>query len=451
MRRTVLAAVVALTLLLASAGAAVAADLPSHRAPGAAPPSAVAGPGLRLAPAAHFAPLGAKLAGTAVVNGHVYDSGGGAIYGAYVAWAVTLGDTFESGDTQTDATGAYSFTNLPAAPGTGELLVASPTEPWAIGRYDATWADPGTTTFDFQPGVVTTVLLRGGPWVGWGDAMVFLFGSDAVSGVAGMTDIAGSSDAVSGYSYGVPGTYQDGAAYFWMDEGKEFTTTATLGAGAVSAETIVVDQATAQRLMVTTPYWASGKPGTAIKVRHENYPAGWTLDYYGYADSPTGKPFKSYGSLATTGASPFSKGVTIPTTAPAGYCYVVNATHREGPLSLDTPFQVCTLKSTKTAVRKGDSIKLGGVIPTEGRWGSNAGKSKYVTIYKRTKSVSAAPTAWDATKKGWTKVAKVKANGLGKYASAYLKPTRTTWYVVRYPGDNWYWGAYTSVVKVRVY
>jgi hypothetical protein len=47
-------------------------------------------------------------------------------------------------------------------------------------------------------------------------------------------------------------------------------------------------------------------------------------------------------------------------------------------------------------------------------------------------------------------VGRVKANGLGRYAR-FLRPTRTTWYVVRYPGDDWYWHAYTSVLKVRVY
>ncbi len=450
MRRIAIAAVAALTVLLAPAAVVAAADLPSHRAPGGAPPPAPGARQIRPAPAAHFAPLGAKLAGTAVVNGHVYDFGGSPMNGAYVAWAVTLGEGFEAGDAQSDALGAYSLSNLPAAPGTGELLVGSPSEPWAIGRYDATWADPGPTTFDFRPGVVSTVLLRGGPWDFWNAVSVYLYGADARSGVAGMSTVAGADPQVSGWAYGTPGTYQNGAAYFWMDEGKEFATTTTLVAGAASGDTIVVDQAGAQRIMVTSPYWASGKPGTVVKVRHENYPAGWTLDYSGYADSPTGKPFKSYGSLATTGASPFSKGLTIPATAPAGYWYVVNATHREGPLSLDTPFQVCTLKASKSAIRKGASIRLSGVIPTEGHWGSQPGKSKYVTIYKRT-TAAGQPTVLDPTKKGWTRVARVKANGLGRYASAYLKPARTTWYVVWYPRDQWYWGAYTSVLKVRVY
>ena len=202
---------------------------------------------------------------------------------------------------------------------------------------------------------------------------------------------------------------------------------------------------------MTTPYWGSGKPGTVAKVRHWNFPADWTLDFYGYGETPSGLPEKSYGSLLTTGADPFTKTVTIPTRATPGYWYVLQTNHRDGALTLDTPFQVCTLKSSKAAVRRGGSIKLRGIIPTEGHWGSTPGKVKYVTIYRRTRSVSAAPKVWNPTTRGWTKVARIRASGLGKYTSAYLKPTRTTWYVVRYSHDNWYYGGYTSVLKVRVY
>jgi hypothetical protein len=450
MRKTAVAALVALILTLALASTALAVDLVSSRHPDGSPPGDEARM-TTMSARAHFVPLGVKLAGTAVINGQVRDFGNSLLPGAYVAWAVTVGPSFETGDTMTDGSGLYSFSGLPAATGNGELFVGSPSEPWGIGRYDASWADPGPTSFDFRPGVIMTVALRGGPWNGWSNLTTYLYGSDALSGVAGMSTISSSDEEVSGYNYAAPGTYGDGVAYFWMDEGIEFSTNATITAGDSSGQTIVLDQANAQRIYVTAPYWASGKPGTSATVKAWNYPAGWPLDYYGYADSPSGTPFKDYSDLVTTGASPFTKSLTIPSTAPAGYWYLLGAYNTSGYLDLATPFQVCTLKSSKTAVKKGGSIKLSGVIPTEGHWGSQAGKSKYVTIYKRTKSVSAAPTVWDPTTKGWTKVARVKANGLGKYASAYLKPSRTTWYVVRYPGDNWYWGAYTSVLKVRVY
>lgn len=31
-----------------------------------------------------------------------------------------------------------------------------------------------------------------------------------------------------------------------------------------------------------------------------------------------------------------------------------------------------------------------------------------------------------------------------------LRPQRSTWYIVRYPGDDWYWRGYTAVTKVTV-
>jgi len=62
-------------------------------------------------------------------------------------------------------------------------------------------------------------------------------------------------------------------------------------------------------------------------------------------------------------------------------------------------------------------VKLRGVVPVKGHWGSTAGIRKYVWIYKRTKSASAPPTR----------------------------------YVARYAGDDQYWRAYTSVRKVRVH
>ena len=84
-----------------------------------------------------------------------------------------------------------------------------------------------------------------------------------------------------------------------------------------------------------------------------------------------------------------------------------------------------------------------------GAQGGTAGKTKPIVVYQRTKSAGQ-PTVWNAASKGWHKVATLKASGLGKYTSHLLHPSRTTWYVVRYPGDNWYYAGYTSVIKVTV-
>jgi len=449
MRPIALAVSTAVILMLAPAASAGATDLPSHRVPGGRPSSAAVRPAPQ-APSDRFFTLGASLAGGAVVTGHVYDFDGSPIDGAPVAWSVATGGTYESGSTSAGPDGVYTFSGLPAAAGTGELLASSPAQPWSIGRFDATWPDPGQTTFDFRPGVITTSITRGGPWAGWSDVWAYVYGSDAISSVAGMSTISGTSPTVTGDTWAMPGTYADGAVYFWMDEGIEFTTSAAVAGGARSGQTISVDQSLAQRVMVTQPYWASGKPGSVVKIRHEGFPGAWTLDYVGFSDSPAAPTVRTLGSLITTGTSTFTKTVTIPTRAPAGYFYYLEAQHREGPLAVDAPFQVCTLNASKNSVRKGGEIKLRGVVPTEGHLGPDPGQRKWVTVYKRTRYVSGPPKAWDPTRSGWTEVARIQTDRFGKY-SRYLKPSRTTWYVVRYPADDWYWRAYTSVLKVRVY
>lgn len=451
MRKIVLAAAVALLTTLWLTGAAFALDRPSYRAPDGRAPATKAAT-WAVESHAGFQALGAKLAGTAVLNGHIYTYGGSPMEGAYV-----YGEAYDYGasawtwaETYTDASGAYSLTNLAAANQEGFLYASSPVEPWNVQRYSATWADPGPTTFDIRPGVVTTTAVRGSVWPGWEYVENELFGSDAASNILAESYVFGTNDVVVGDSYAPGGAYDWGAMYFWSDQGLEYYPAASVTAGMRSGQTVNVPQDDAQRIYVTAPYWASGKPGTTATVRHWNFPAGWNLQFQGWPDSPTGS-VKVFGTGVAPVTDPFSKKLKVPTTAPAGYSYYFETDHADGPLVLYTPFQVCTLKSTKTAIKPGTRIKLSGVVPTQGHWGSTAGKTKYVTIYKRTKSVSSAPTVWNPTTKGWTKVATVKANGLGKYASAYLKPSRTTWYVVRYPGDDWYQGAFTSVLKVRVY
>ena len=106
-------------------------------------------------------------------------------------------------------------------------------------------------------------------------------------------------------------------------------------------------------------------------------------------------------------------------------------------------FQVCTLVSTKKIIVRGASVRLSGVIPA-------IGVSKKVILYSRTKSAGP-PTKWDATKAGWKKVATLTTTKAGAYKSALLRPTRSTWYIVRYPGDATNFNAFTSVLKVTVH
>ena len=42
----------------------------------------------------------------------------------------------------------------------------------------------------------------------------------------------------------------------------------------------------------------------------------------------------------------------------------------------------------------------------------------------------------------------MRCDGYGVYKTGVLRPTRNTWYVACYGGDDWYWGAFTNVVSV---
>jgi photosystem II stability/assembly factor-like uncharacterized protein len=252
-----------------------------------------------------------------------------------------------------------------------------------------------------------------------------------------VTSIDMASDGLHGWAMGV------GAIDFML---------ATSDGGLTWARqlNLSANQADAQRIMIKTPYWASGKPGTSVKMLLQQFRKGFVSAFSGYSEYPAGAPTRSLGSYTSKGNRNEYKTLTVPSTAKPGYWYLLGVKHSDGVLYLETPFQVCTLKASKTAIPRGGSVKLSCVVPTQGHWGSTAGKRKPIAVYQRT-TEAGQPTVWDPTKKGWKLVGVFRADGFGKFTTKALKPTRTTWYVVQYAGDDWYWGAFTSVVKVKVY
>jgi len=241
-----------------------------------------------------------------------------------------------------------------------------------------------------------------------------------------------------------------GSIYFWNEEGMELSVSGTaVSSGTNASPGVTAREADAQRLWMD--YWGSGKPGTATWLVLNNYPDGWVNDVYGVADYPSSAKVKSFGSFTSTGAPYDGKRMTIPSSVAPGYAYYVWASHDSGPLSLQTWFQTCTLKPSKATVSRGASITLSGIVPVKGHYGSKKGTPKYVTIYKTTsaKAAKAQPAvSGGKTVKGWTKVGKVRTDGLGKYRKGSIRPSGTTWYCVWYAGDTQYWGAWTSVAKV---
>lgn len=223
----------------------------------------------------------------------------------------------------------------------------------------------------------------------------------------------------------------------------------TDGGATWTATAATFDEAAAQRLTISTPYYASGGPGSKVKLRFAGFPAGWSSVLGGYSAWPATAPMSVLGTHTASGTAAQYKTATVPKTAKPGYFYLLTADHQQGPLHLEVPFQVCTLKSSRSSVARGGSIRLSGVVPVEGHLGSTPGKYKNVAIFSRT-TAAAQPTVPDPRKRGWTLVKVVRSDRLGAYRTPLLRPKRSTWYVALYGGDGWYWGGYTPVVKVSV-
>jgi hypothetical protein len=452
-RLLILTTVVAAALSLA---APVAAATPRAAGDGhhEARPDTLRAPGVGAAKA-HFAPLGARLSGAASVFGFLYDSNHFPTAGATVecdSWSAAEQKWYWNDDT-TAADGYYSMGVLPTT--FGEIW-AYPDEDTTFALGNEVWANGASYSRTFYPGRVSVIGHRGGPWDDDADfegLSVRLWGTYRFS--KGFI-YAGSTTAspVSGLVDALDGGYYGGSVKYFYNEGLEFWSPFTVSSGSTSGTTIVVDESDAQREWFASPYWYSGKPGASVKVALNNFPAGWINLVTGYTDDPDETASREYGTVTSTGTATKYVTVKVPSTATPGYGYWIGLQHVDGsggeyPLYLEETYQICTMKASKTSVRKGATIRVTGVVPVEGHWGSEAGDSKVVTLYAH-KGTARVPTKWNPASQGWVKVGTVRTNGYGAYTTPYFKPLKTLTLVVRYPGDDWYFGAYTSAQKITV-
>jgi hypothetical protein len=250
------------------------------------------------------------------------------------------------------------------------------------------------------------------------------------------------------------GAYTGGSVNFWLDEGVEFSDALTVTSGTTPSGTISVSELGAQRVQFpVSGFKYSGKPGATVRVSRFNFPAGWGNAVSGYSD-PTGKPSVSYGTKVSQGGASEPLSVKIPGTAKPGYSYWIGFQHVNGddylPLYLETSYQVCTMKPSKTSITKSTRIRVSGIVPTEGHWGSKIGQRKAIVLWyhRGTKGV---PTIWNSPKKqGWIPVGSMKTTGTGSYTTPYFRVPATGTFVVQYNGDDWYYGGFTSTAKVAV-
>lgn len=464
MKRLFVAAALCAAILLFAAPAALAANAPLHAAghSGASARAAFAKAPMDRAPL-KYEPLARRiLTGSGTINLSVYSYLGEEEVGATAQWLVMTDDDYGTGYGTTDADGHVELTGVPAATGSnGEITVFldNPDN----GMYDLSnlgWGDGGWSGA-LQAGRLPVTIVRSSQsgWTGWTAARVWLWAENAGREAhLARTDITQIGATTNGYARTIttgPELLTDGALYFWDNQGLELPVgSIAVSPGQEAAPGQTVHQAQAQRLWMDA--WGSGKPGTRTWLGLDNYPSGWVNSIGGVADWPESATPKDFGSFTTTGnAADDWKRITIPSGAAPGYAYYVWADHDGGSLSLSTWFQVCTLKPSRATIGRSTAIALSGVVPIKGHEGSTRGTPKYVHLYKTTSSRLAAkgqpPVNGGGTRAaGWTRIGRVRTDGLGKYRKGSIRPGRTTWYVAWYPRDAWYWGAWTSVAKVTV-
>jgi len=416
-------------------------------------PEALAGPdgrsGRERAGEAARIPERTAVGSTCTVSGTVLDYNGYPVAGADVELSYRDASGHYTGWTYatTGPNGSFGFSNVPVT-NQGRLWTW-PTAASEYRRHNLAFA-PGANYYELRPGQVAVVAVRSSDtdWNDWTDLWVECYGEHGTAD----REIVGTS----GYAYAMEPSFDYATVEFWANEATEVQTFANpvpVVAGATSRATIQVFEESSQRIWVDQPYWASGPPNAKIAVALENWPAGYKAQFYGDQDAPDDREIDYTGEWTSSGGTGYVT-MTVPSWATPGYIFHPHAWRSDDlweftALDIHDFYQVCTLKPSASSFRWGKWITVSGVVPTEGHWGSEPGISKTVTLYAHA-GTAAVPTKWNPTSQGWKKVYSIKADGFGRYVSKRFRPNRTLTLVVRYPGDDWYWDAYTSVQKITV-
>ncbi len=441
------------TVLLMMSAPAMAAESPLTQSPWASS---------HMAPRSHDFPDSAQseaLSGTGVIRGTVLGYDGLPVTDAYVtSWF----DDYSGDTAQTDTSGSYEMTGVPALVGTGELWMWPNTDEGPLYICGGlTFLDPGPTVFDFWPGRLPLTIHRGGPWAEWSSASVSLYGGDETSpDLETYQDLTvGSADPFSGYAYALPGDYTSAVVTFqgggWparRTEAQEIPlpqeAPAVVQSGQTGAVTLIADERDAGRAKVTR--WASGAPGSRVILRLSNLRSGDVYEING--ESMNGRePEKSFGTLTVPSPAPaaISVPVRVPLGVPTGDKYNFTASRVGGHLQLVASYQVCTFEASRHGISPGTGVKLTGRVPIIP--GPRFANWMTLTLFERP-GVAGQPWTWQA--KRWTKIMTIRTSldRDGRFSTPYLHPRRTTSYVIRYPRSfDPSWRAFTSVATVHIH
>ena len=327
------------------------------------------------------------------------------------------------------------------------------------------FADPGTSTYDLRPARVTWSATRGGPWGSdWQDPFFEVVGmSAAATPVYAMTHRSGVSTGatVTDWALALPADVRLVACYFYPNEVAVWDAADAgdspipVTVGGTTTLPFTFDEASAYRSFFTKPYWASGKPGTALRLALQNFPAGSEVAFSGWSESPNGVATTWGGkSLTSTGPQQQTVSLTVPAKAKPGYSFVVvagDATARYNIVMVAPMayFQVCTLNATKTSIRRRDRGEAERRGPDRGPLGLDARQGQVrVDLQAHDRGVGAAHGL--GRHEEGLEAGRARAQRRLRPLPQRLapRPARTTWYVARYAGDDQYRRAYTSVLRV---
>jgi hypothetical protein len=387
------------------------------------------------------------LSGAGVIKLNIYDGYGAGQDYAQVQWLVDNGTDFGTGKGTTDLYGRVELTGVPEAVDGSGAIVVQDLRGWiSYGLSNLSWPASGMEMV-IEPGRQTITITAGGDWAKrWRNALVDFYSTDGSRLKRTSSQVPRATvtaTTTNGWAYPLDGEVTGGAVYFYSNEGRELDTSGlTVVSGQQTARTLKCNEYGSPRIYPSDTSWASGKPGSTFKLFFKYFPAAWVNRLSG-CDYETGKASAWSVNWTSPGKSAVAKTLKVPTSATPGHTYVFKAQHTSGPLSLEYPYQVCTLDASDTTVTANQKIRLSGVVPVE------PGHTKKVHIYKRATAAGQPEYyGYPYAVPGWTKIVSINTNGEGYY-STFVTPGRTTYYCGYYEKDNiGHWKAWTAVRKV---
>ena len=350
----------------------------------------------------------------------------------------------DAGDTATAADGSFSLAGIPSHPGHDSIMAGSYADSGLTYMilYHLDFSSPGS--YVLRPGHVN-VSIAHAPAGKRADVSLGDANYSAIDSSVGLTDGYGVADTV-------PPDFNSARASFPNANGTVTAETEWISPGhapvAVSPGTVAdtavgFDWRAAVRGYIQGPRCRqSGRPGSTILYSVSNLPAGQQMSFFARSWTPFEWPVKVYPQVVTsTGPrSTYTVALRIPARATVGEVYEVDAERSDDVQSLlwlYDYYEVCSFAASHNRIAQGQTVRLRGHIDAQ-----------QATLFMRHRAAEQPATV---QAHGWTRVADLSVGADGRFVSPLLRPSRPTWYVVRYRGLNGGFTAFTPVVRVWVH